>query len=391
MSRRDRRRRLGSARSESSAGADPSPIDSGARPPSRDRATTPTLRDRLATATVPAAALLPLRFFLGLTFLYAGLDKLLDPRFFAATDPASIGAQLAAFARESPLSPLIKLVEPYALPIGLVIAVAEIAIGLGALTGLAFRAAAVGGACLSLVFWLSASWATHPYYYGPDLPYAAGWLTLALAGHGRLLVPQRWLPPDRGGAPVRRRAGDGRPVTSPERRAMLQAGLLAGIAVAVASMTVPLRLLGVQTGSRSTSPVDPGSGQAPGSLSSAPVGATGTPAAAGLKVATVSQVQRRGSMSFTVPFDAPAPLPAGDPGIVVQLKDGTFVAYDAVCTHEACTVDWDTTSRVLLCPCHAAEFDAADNGRVLAGPTDVPLASLPITVDTASGTIYLRG
>lgn len=95
-------------------------------------------------------------------------------------------------------------------------------------------------------------------------------------------------------------------------------------------------------------------------------------------------------MSFTVPFDAPTPLPAGDPGIVVQLKDGTFVAYDAVCTHEACTVDWDATDRVLLCPCHGAVFDAADNARVLAGPTDVPLPSLPIVVDGASGSIYLR-
>jgi len=345
----------------------------------------------MATAVVPAAALLPLRIFLGVTFLYAGIDKLLDPRFFDATDPASITAQLAAFARDSPLSPLIKLVEPYALPIGLLIAVSEIAIGLGALSGLAFRVAAVGGAVLSLVFWLSASWATHPYYYGPDLPYAAGWLTLALAGHGRLLVPKRWLPPDPGAAPVRRRSRDGRAATSPERRALLQVGLLAGAAVAVAALTVPLRLLGIQTGQRTAGAGTPGSGGATGSPSATPGGATAAPVVAGLKVATVAQVQRRGSMSFTVPSSAPAPLPAGDPGIVVQLKNGTFVAYDAVCTHQGCTVEWDATDSVLLCPCHGAAFDAAANARVLAGPTDVPLASLPIVVDTATGSIYLRG
>ena len=330
---------------------------------------------------VPAAALLPLRFFLGLTFLYAGLDKLLDPRFFDASDPASMMAQLVAFARESPLAPLIKLTEPYALPIGVLIAVTEIAIGLGALSGLAFRVAAVGGVCLSLLFWLTASWATHPYYYGPDLPYAAGWLTLAMAGHGGLLVPARFLPANPGGAPGRRRAGDGRLVTSPERRALLGAGLLGVVAIAVASMSVPLRYLGLRTGERSTTSGGPSSSGGP----------SASPAAdAGLMVATVAEVQQGGSKSFTVPFDAPAPLPAGDPGIVVQLEDGTFVAYDAICTHEACVVDWSATDRVLLCPCHAAAFDAADKGRVLAGPTDVPLASLPIVVDAASGTISLR-
>lgn len=365
--------------------------DRAARPSLRDRVVGPSLRDRIAAAAVPAAALLPLRFFLGATFLYAGIDKLLDPRFFNASDPASIMAQLAAFARESPLSPLIKLGEPYALPVGLLIAVTEIAIGLGALSGLAFRVAAVGGALLSLVFWLSASWATHPYYYGPDLPYAAGWLTLALAGHGRVLVPERFLPPDPNAAPIRRRARGERAVASPERRALLQAGLLAGLAVVVASLTTPLRLLGIETGARPSGSGDPGTGGAIGSPSSKPVGTTPSAPATGLKVASVAQVQGRGSVSFTVPFDAAAPLPAGDPGIVVQLKDGTFVAYDAVCTHEACTVDWDATDRVLLCPCHGAAFDPADKARVLAGPTDVPLASLPIVVDAASGSIYLRG
>ena len=38
----------------------------------------------------PAAALLPLRLFLGATFLYAGLDKLLDPAFLDAAAPTSL-------------------------------------------------------------------------------------------------------------------------------------------------------------------------------------------------------------------------------------------------------------------------------------------------------------
>ncbi len=63
---------------------------------------------------IPPLALLPLRLFLGVTFLYAGLDKLLDPAFLNASGPGSIGAQMVAFAHNSPLGPLVVVVgEPF--------------------------------------------------------------------------------------------------------------------------------------------------------------------------------------------------------------------------------------------------------------------------------------
>ena len=102
-------------------------------------------RRSAASTTGTVRALLPVRFFFGATFLYAGFDKLLDPRFFDAASPASIQAQMAFFTRVSPIAPLVRLGESLAVPIGLLIALAEIAIGLGALTGLAYRAAAWGG------------------------------------------------------------------------------------------------------------------------------------------------------------------------------------------------------------------------------------------------------
>jgi thiosulfate dehydrogenase [quinone] large subunit len=104
----------------------------------------------------------------------------------------------------------------------------------------------------------------------------------------------------------------------------------------------------------------------------------------------VSAVGSSGAATFTVPFNAPSPLPAGDPGVIVRLADGSFVAYDAVCTHEGCTVEWDARDGVLLCPCHGAAFDPADHAAVLQGPTNQPLPSLPIVVDQATGTIYLQ-
>ncbi len=166
-------------------------VDQGSHPviPTTD-APGPSLREQLERASPSARALLPIRFFFGLTFVYAGIDKLVDPAFFDAASPGSIVGQLIAFTHASPLAPLIRIVEPFAVPMGLLIALGEIAIGLGALTGLAFRLAAVGGLVLSLTFWLTASWGTHPYYYGPDLPYAIGWLALLIGGHGNLLVPR---------------------------------------------------------------------------------------------------------------------------------------------------------------------------------------------------------
>ena len=81
---------------------------------------------------------------------------------------------------------------------------------------------------------------------------------------------------------------------------------------------------------------------------------------------------------------------SGDPALLVHLPDDTFVAYDAVCTHEGCTVEWAGQESILYCPCHGAAFDAANDGKVLQGPARRPLSSLPLVVDQASGTISLQ-
>ena len=339
-------------------------------------------------------ALAPVRFFFGVTFLYAGLDKLLDPAFLDPAASTSLHAQLVAFARFSPLGGLIQAALPFNSLIGLVIADAELGIGLGALTGLAFRVAAAGGMVLSLMFWLTASWATHPYYYGADLPYAAGWLALAIAGHSGYLVPARVLamaaPPlpvtrARVGTPValtraQRRALRRAPETapSPDRRLFLQTVTLAGLAAVVASLTLPLRAAGLFADRTNPSPAPtplptPGSTVPPGAV----------------PVSTVAAVTSAGSAAFTIPFNARSPLPAGDPGVIVQLADGSFAAFDAVCTHAGCTVEWDAADKVLVCPCHEAVFDPEHQAAVLQGPAPTPLTSLPLVIDLATGTILL--
>jgi thiosulfate dehydrogenase [quinone] large subunit len=192
---------------------------------------------------------------------------------------------------------------------------------------------------------------------------------------------------------------------SPARRVMLQAGVLGVASVAVASLGLPFRALRSASSDGLASGSGPGGSQSSGTTggvataSPAATGATGPtasdPAASrfvpsGLTVASIANVDRVGAARIRIPASAPSPLPAGDPGIIVKLADGTYVAYDATCTHQGCRVGWDAQDGVLLCPCHGAAFDPRDHGAVLGGPTNIPLTELPIVVDHQAGTISLR-
>ncbi len=129
-------------------------------------------------------ALLPLRAFLGVTFVFAGLQKLSDPNFFDAGAASSIQSQLRASERTSPIGGALHGVAHFAVLMGVVIALTEIAVGLGALLGLWTRWAAGGGLLLSAGFLLAVSWHAHPYYYGADVVFLFAWTPLLLAGAG---------------------------------------------------------------------------------------------------------------------------------------------------------------------------------------------------------------
>ncbi|WP_112471095.1 DoxX family membrane protein [Streptomyces triticisoli] len=127
-------------------------------------------------------ALLPLRVFLGITFLYAGLDKLTDSGFMRDTGPGAIGDTMRAVRDSSAIPALVDLALKNPVGFGYGISLAELAVGLGILVGLLGRLAALGGALISLSLWLTVSWASTPYYYGNDLAYLMAWLPLVLAG-----------------------------------------------------------------------------------------------------------------------------------------------------------------------------------------------------------------
>ena len=137
-------------------------------------------RDWRDTAT--RYALLPLRVFLGITFVYAGLDKLTDSAFMKEAGAGSIGDTMRAVRDSSALPALVDFALDNPVGFGYAIAAAEVAVGIGTLLGLFTRLAALGGALVSLSLWLTVSWASDPYYYGNDLAYLMAWTPLVLAG-----------------------------------------------------------------------------------------------------------------------------------------------------------------------------------------------------------------
>ncbi|MBN0044296.1 DoxX family protein [Streptomyces actuosus] len=150
--------------------------------------------------TASRYALLPLRVFLGVTFVYAGLDKLTNSAFMQASGAGSIGDTMRSVRDSSAIPALVDLALKSPTGFGYAIALGELAVGLGTLVGLLTRVAALGGAAISLSLWLTVSWATEPYYYGNDLIYLMAWLPLVLAGAPFLSVDAMLRARRRGGS-----------------------------------------------------------------------------------------------------------------------------------------------------------------------------------------------
>ncbi|MFD3626197.1 DoxX family protein [Streptomyces sp. NPDC058698] len=138
--------------------------------------------------TATRYALVPLRLFLGVTFIYAGLDKLTDSAFMKDSGAGSIGDMMRAVRDSSAIPAMVDMALESPVAFGYAIALGELAVGIGVLLGLFTRLAALGGALISLSLWLTVSWASDPYYYGNDLPYLMAWTPLVLAGAPLLSV-----------------------------------------------------------------------------------------------------------------------------------------------------------------------------------------------------------
>ena len=316
---------------------------------------------------------LPLRFFLGVTFIYAGLQKIADPGFLQPGASTYIGTQLQGFSTHSPVGFLIDI---FALPVpqltGIAVIVTELVVGALVLAGVATRWAAAAGGLVNLVFFLTASWSVQPYFLGSDSIYAVAWITLVLVGDQGVLS----LRPVIFGAAAARPSGR-RPTTDLQRRRLLlQLG-----ATAVGAIWV----LGLLPRSRASfqanqSPSSPAATATPTGTPTAAGSPTAVATPAGTSIGSLSDLRSAGFLNFQDPK-------SGDPAVAVALSGGSVVAFDAVCTHAGCPVSYDPSVKLLSCPCHGAEFDPARGAAVVAGPAPSPLGSIPLQVG-ADGNVY---
>jgi Rieske Fe-S protein len=92
----------------------------------------------------------------------------------------------------------------------------------------------------------------------------------------------------------------------------------------------------------------------------------------------ISATRVTGGVTLTI--DASSPLSAVGTAALVQSSIGdflvahtaasVFVALNAICTHQTCTVT-GFGNQTYVCPCHGSTFDTS--GRVVSGPAPAPL------------------
>ena len=398
----------------------------------------------LRAAQLAGWSMVVLRAFLGFTFCFAGLQKLANPGFLTASNPASIQSQLAGAARRSPIHSLIAPLVHVAGPLGVVIAVAELAVGVGALLGLWTRLAAMGGMALSGLLFMTVSFHVSPYYTGSDIVFVFAWTPLVITGAGGVLSLDAVLAnvarqragvlPDtdvalpfstvralcgfyekggcqaRGGAPCQPHhcpvLGQRTTVPEPQLGAIdrrtfslkgawtvavavagvLGAALAAGVGRAVAGNASGPHLGNASAASGSariasspsTTTTQMRRASSPAPSTSGP--ATPTTRPPGTRIGPASAVPVAGAASFQDPA-------TGDPSLVLQPTAGTFLAFDAVCPHAGCIVEYDR-SGVFICPCHGSEFNGK-TGDVETGPAPTGLTRLTIRKGS-DGMLYVE-
>lgn len=295
-------------------------------------------------------ALLPLRVFLGIVFLYAGISKIADRHFLEGTSPTSIHAQVLAVKRASPIGGLLGPVVDHSFAFGLFMALAEIAVGLGVLLGLLTRVAAAGGMVIALSLWLTVSWQAQPWFTSADVVYLFALSPLLLGGAGDFSLDD-WLARARQQHP-----GVGEDQT---RRALVIGG----------AALLGVLLAGVAAAFRRSPSTAPSAGQPGPSGSSGPTGGA-LAKASGVPVGGGTQVRDPNT---------------GRTDWVLQLNAGKFTAFDATCPHQGCEVSFESAASGFVCPCHGSRFDPS--GKVLNGPAPTGLTPVPVTV--VSGEVRL--
>ena len=64
--------------------------------------------------------------------------------------------------------------------------------------------------------------------------------------------------------------------------------------------------------------------------------------------------------------------------IIVRTGTSTYIALTKICTHQSCTVAYNSTSANIECPCHGSKFSTS--GAVIQGPAPSSLKTYTVTL-----------
>jgi len=267
-----------------------------------------------------------LRAWLGFTWIYAGWDKASDPGFLTKGSASFIGTQLSGYSTQSPIGGLFNKMIEHSTSVGIFVMISEFAIGLATLLWIAPTTAAFAGFAMATGLWLASSFHVSPYFLASDTAYAILWLVyfFTLVGNRRTLD------------------------VALDRRGAIRVGALGVLALALSTLGKSF----------------------PKSSSKAVAKSTSTGSA--VKVLELSKIAVGQTHQFA--------LSNGTPAVLFRTKTGVF-AYSASCTHEGCTVSYQSSNKTLHCPCHGAEFDPFRNGKAVQGPARDPLAAVKVKVE----------
>jgi cytochrome b6-f complex iron-sulfur subunit len=95
--------------------------------------------------------------------------------------------------------------------------------------------------------------------------------------------------------------------------------------------------------------------------------ASGEPATQSVVAAQASQVKANSGLLFKF---------GSRPGLLIRTPEGELQAFNAVCTHLQCTVQYKAETSQIWCPCHNGMYDLS--GNVVSGPPPRPLERLVV-------------
>ena len=78
---------------------------------------------------------------------------------------------------------------------------------------------------------------------------------------------------------------------------------------------------------------------------------------------------------------------SSDTIMVIRASATQIIAVSAICTHAGCSMDFDSGSSQLVCPCHGSSFN--EDGSVIQGPARRPLKVYGATMDAQATSVTI--